>query len=161
MHRALLSSVSHDLKTPLSSIIGSLEIFQSLRGTLSQKHKEQLLATALEEAYRLDNFITNILDMAKLESGAIKPVKRSAQMHHILEDCVMHLGRKLDGIEITIKQKDNPIEIITDAALLCRALFLLVDNAVNSDAPAVFTADLRRLALMRASITSALKGLVT
>jgi two-component system, OmpR family, sensor histidine kinase KdpD len=69
IHAMLLSSVSHDLKTPLSCIIGSLEIYQQLNESLSPVRKKDLINTALQEAKRLDSFITNILDMAKLESN--------------------------------------------------------------------------------------------
>ncbi len=48
LHVMLLSSVSHDLKTPLACVIGSLEIYQQLKGTLSAEHKDTLINTAIE-----------------------------------------------------------------------------------------------------------------
>ena len=67
----LLSSVSHDLKTPLASIIGALNIYHSRRKLLDDKKRNTLIETALGEAERLDSFITNILDMTRLEGRKI------------------------------------------------------------------------------------------
>ena len=72
MHRKMLSAVAHDLKTPLVSIIGSLEIYEHLQDTLSREKQAVLIHVALQEAYRLDSFMTNILDMARLENGLVR-----------------------------------------------------------------------------------------
>src|SRR5690606_31828662 len=67
----LLSSVSHDLKTPLAGIIGGVSVYRSVGNRLTPERKQELLDGVLEEAQRLDSFITNILDMTRLESGKI------------------------------------------------------------------------------------------
>src|SRR5690606_4027807 len=82
LHRIILTSDSHDLKTPLASIIGSLETYDLTKKKLSEDKKDILLNTALQEAYRLNGFINNILDMARLEGGAIQLKK---------EICIMDL----------------------------------------------------------------------
>src|SRR3984885_4716957 len=83
LHRQMLSSVSHDLKTPLASIIGSLEIYERMRNTLSAEKKQMLVETALQEAYRLDTFVTNILDMARLEEGKLRLQYSRVQLKHL------------------------------------------------------------------------------
>src|SRR4051812_36475440 len=92
LHRIVLSSVSHDLKTPLACIIGSLEIFERTKEKLTLEKRNTLINTALQEAYRLDSFITNILDMAKFESDAVKVKKEVCVMELLLEDCLILLG---------------------------------------------------------------------
>ena len=67
-YRAIFSSFSHDLKTPLSCIIGSLEIYERTRERLSPEKQQTLINTALQEAQRLDAFITQLLAMAKLDT---------------------------------------------------------------------------------------------
>lgn len=67
-HRGMMSSVSHDLKTPLACIIGALEIYKRTQETLSPENKETLINTALDEAHRLDRFVTSILDATRLEN---------------------------------------------------------------------------------------------
>ena len=55
LHRKMLSSVSHDLKTPLATIIGALEVFQRMNAKLTPEKKAILISPALGEAYRLDS----------------------------------------------------------------------------------------------------------
>lgn len=68
----VFDSVSHDLKTPLASIIGSLEIYERTQDRLTSENKDALIKTALQEAHRLNSYITNILDMAKLGNDTAK-----------------------------------------------------------------------------------------
>lgn len=131
MHRQMLSSVSHDLKTPLASIIGSLEIHEKLKEKLSSEKRETLIHTALQEASRLDSFITNILDMAKLETGLVKPRPETRQLDAVIRDCLTRLGNRLRQSAITVAGLSGPLEIHTDVTLLCRVLGLLLDNAVK------------------------------
>jgi two-component system sensor histidine kinase KdpD len=127
----MLSSVSHDLKTPLASIIGSLEIYERLKDKLPVESQQTLLTTALQEAYRLDNFITNILDMAKLESGLVRVQPHLCDMESTLEDCVIRLGHRLRDSKVTITALSGKFEINVDSTLLSRAVCLLLDNAVK------------------------------
>ncbi len=131
MHRQLFSAVSHDLKTPLASMIGSIEIYARMKDKLSAEKKAILIETALQEAYRLDNFISNILDMAKLESGMVKPRLVTMDLGNALRECLIHLDNRLKGSRVTIKPFAGEITIYSDASLICRALSLILDNAVK------------------------------
>ncbi len=73
LRSALLTSISHDLRTPLASILGSATSLRSQDAVLDPATKEALLGTIIEEADRLNRFIGNLLDMTRLESGALKP----------------------------------------------------------------------------------------
>ena len=73
LRSALLTSISHDLKTPLAAIIGAAGTLKGFSGELSDQGKCDLISTIVEELERLNRFIANLLDMTKLESGAIKP----------------------------------------------------------------------------------------
>ncbi len=131
MQRQMFSSLSHDLKTPLASMIGSLEIYERMKDKLTLDKKELLIATALQEAYRLDNFVTNILDMAKLESGMVKIRSESFDVGILLRDCLTNLDNRLRGSDVTIEPLSGDMKIKSDASLVCRALSLLIDNAVK------------------------------
>jgi His Kinase A (phospho-acceptor) domain len=82
LRSALLTSISHDLKTPLAAVLGAAGTLRSLSDGLDQHAKADLLATIIDEAERLNRFIANLLDMTKLESGAIVP---NAAMHDLGE----------------------------------------------------------------------------
>ncbi|MBY0428107.1 MAG: two-component sensor histidine kinase [Alphaproteobacteria bacterium] len=135
LHSRLMNSVSHDLKTPLACIIGSLEIYQRTKDKLSEEKKSLLLNTALQEAYRLDGFITNILDMAKLESGAVIIKKEHCSIDYLLEDCKIRLAKPLCNSTVHINTNDTHKTLHTDPFLLMRAICILLDNAAKYGPP--------------------------
>jgi K+-sensing histidine kinase KdpD len=131
LHRVVLTSVSHDLKTPLACVIGSLEIYERTKDKLSSDKKDILINTALQEAYRLDSFITNILDMAKFEGSAVRLKKELCVMDLLLEDCLVLLGHRLQACKVTIKAIPVTFPVTTDPLLLMRAICILLDNAAQ------------------------------
>jgi two-component system sensor histidine kinase KdpD len=131
MHRKLFSAVSHDFKTPLASMIGSLEIHQRMKEKLTPEKKEILIEMALQEAYRLDNFVTNILDMGKLESGMVKCRLESFDLGESLRNCLVSLDNLLQGVDVRMTAVSGKLTLVTDPSLLCRAFSLVVDNAVK------------------------------
>ncbi len=131
MHRQLFSAVSHDLKTPLASMIGSLEIYQRMQAKLAPEKKEALISTALQEAYRLDNFVTNILDMGKLESGMVKLRNERVNLSHLLKDCMISSDNRLQHCKVDMESMSEEFALVIDPSLLSRALSLVLDNAVK------------------------------
>ena len=73
LRAALLTSISHDLRTPLASILGSATTLKNYRHSLDDAAQDELIGTIQEEAERLNRFIANLLDMTRLESGAVQP----------------------------------------------------------------------------------------
>ncbi len=134
IHRQMLSSVSHDLKTPLASIIGSLEVFERLHDSLPADKQAMLIAVALQEAYRLDTFITNILDMAKIENNMIKVRREKTELADMAEQCVAKLRHRLNGCQIALEIA-SPVTVMTDPVLAVRTLGLLLDNAIKHGGP--------------------------
>jgi two-component system sensor histidine kinase KdpD len=131
LHLQMMSAVSHDLKTPLASIIGSLEIHNKMNAALSPEKKAMLLTTALEEAYRLDGFISNILDMARLENGMTKVHKREYDLEQIIQDCIQKIVNLHERAEIKVIKPSELITCETDASLLSRAINCILDNAIK------------------------------
>jgi len=131
IHRKVLSSVSHDLKTPLASIIGSLEIYERMKDKLPADRQQALIQVALQEAYRLDSFVTNILDMAKLESNTVKLQSEAIEVGSVIKNCTMRLTNRLKDCTVNINPASGPCEGIADSALLNRVIGLILDNAVK------------------------------
>lgn len=129
LHRNILTSVSHDLKTPLACIIGSLEIVERGKDRLPSDKRNILLNTALHEAYRLNGFITNILDMAKFEQGMVKPLVQSHEMKLLIKNCLITMGLRLEGCKVEIKEPLSSVVLETDYVLLSRAICILLDNS--------------------------------
>lgn len=131
LYRQMLSSVSHDLKTPLATIIGSLEVYTLLEAKLSEEKRRSLIQSALSEAYRLDKFITNILDTAKLESQAVKPRLEASHLTPLIKDSITRLGPLKDKGEIRLHDLGGGEGFSTDQVLFGRVIGLVIENALK------------------------------
>ena len=135
LRSALLTSISHDLKTPLAAVLGAAGTLQELRSALTDAQKTDLLATIVDEAERLNRFIANLLDMTRLESGAIVPNTALAGPGG---DRRLRAGaREQDPaqhrVEIELAADLPMVEL--DAVLFEQVLFNLLDNAAKYAPP--------------------------
>ena len=136
LRSALLTSISHDLKTPLSSVLGSASTLRDLSGQLTDAEKGDLLATIIDESERLNRFIANLLDMTKLESGAIVPNSAPHDLGEVVGSALRRANKILIGHRVDLElQADLPM-LDLDAVLFEQVLFNLLDNAAKY-APAV------------------------
>lgn len=127
----LLSSVSHDLKTPLASIIGSLSVIRSLGQRLSEEQRLVLIDNALDEAQRLDSFISNILDMTRLESDQVEFKKEWIDPVDLARDTARTLRDRLRRHKLTVKPLDQAVQVYIDGMMFGHVLQNLLDNAVK------------------------------
>src|SRR3974390_826720 len=95
LRTALLTSISHDLKTPLASVLGSAGTLRQLGDKLTDSEKAELLSTVIEESERLNRFIANLLDMTRLESGAVTPKLPPHDAREILGSTLQRTPKKL------------------------------------------------------------------
>jgi two-component system sensor histidine kinase KdpD len=135
LRAALLTSISHDLKTPLASIVGSAGALKDLSGALDDKAKADLVATILEESDRLNRFIVNLLDMTKLESGSIKPNSSPHDIGEIVGSGLERARKILahHRVEVDIATDLPMLEV--DPVLFEQVLFNLLDNAAKYALP--------------------------
>ena len=131
----LLSSVSHDLKTPLASIIGSLSVIRSMDDKLTPEQRLMLMNNALDEAQRLDSFITNILDMTRLESGQIEFKKAWVRPVDIMRDILHRLRERLRHHRVVTTPIDSTIMVHIDGMMILQVLQNLLDNAAKYTPP--------------------------
>ena len=135
LRSALLSSVSHDLRTPLASIIGSATSLDQLGDNASQSARRELASTILEEAQRLNRFVQNLLDMTRLGYGALTPNND----WHDLRDLVGRARARLEQplhehhLEVTIAPEAGII--YADATLLEQVIVNVLDNAAKFSPP--------------------------
>lgn len=127
----LLSSVSHDLKTPLASVIGSLSVYHGMKHKLNEDQRATLISTALKEAQRLDSFITNILDMTRIESGDIELKKEWVQPKKLVGSVVKRLKYRLSNHQINIIGGEEDIAVQMDHMMTGQVLQNLLDNAAK------------------------------
>ncbi len=131
----LLASISHDLKTPLSSVIGSLSALDSLyqQGILTPDQQNGLVQTSLSEAKRLDSFISNILSITKLESGAIQLKQTLADPLEALNQARKMLTQPLQEKGLILHPCRNRDPLKMDQALTAQVLQNVLDNALKYD----------------------------
>lgn len=126
---ALLTSISHDLRTPLASILGATSSLESYGDKLDNTARQELLATIHDEAERLNRFVANLLDMTRLEAGALQPRKERVDVGEVIASALSRAARLLCGHETAmIIEPDLPMPLLDDV-LLEQALFNILDNA--------------------------------
>jgi two-component system sensor histidine kinase KdpD len=131
LRAALLTSISHDLKTPLASVLGSAGALRDMSSRLGEAEKAELLATVIDEAERLNRFIANLLDMTKLESGAIVPNAAPHDIGEIVSSTLRRARKIVAGHRVAIDlEKDLPM-VDLDAVLFEQVLFNILDNAAK------------------------------
>ncbi len=131
LRSALLTSISHDLKTPLSSVLGSASTLRDLSSRLTDEEKGDLLATIIDESERLNRFIANLLDMTKLESGAIVPNSAPHDLGEVVGSALRRANKILMQHRVELElQADMPM-LELDAVLFEQVLFNLLDNAAK------------------------------
>lgn len=127
----LLSSVSHDLKTPLASVIGSLSVYRNMAEHLPPEQRAILITTALEEAQRLDSFITNILDMTRIESGQVEIKQDWVRPEELLKEVRKRLRQRLLSHEVIVEGAESMYEVMLDSIMTTQVLQNILDNAVK------------------------------
>ncbi|MBP1626337.1 MAG: osmosensitive channel signal transduction histidine kinase [Holophagaceae bacterium] len=131
LRNALLSSVSHDLRTPLAGITGSATALLEDPGCLSLAERDALLGAIQDEAYRMHRLVTNLLDLTRLESGTLKLNREWLPAEEVVGSALSHLGRPGEGRDVRV-EVDRPDTFLQgDGLLLEQLLINLVENALK------------------------------
>jgi two-component system, OmpR family, sensor histidine kinase KdpD len=131
LRAALLTSISHDLKTPLASVLGAASTMRDLSPKLSEAEKTDLLTTVIDESERLNRFIANLLDMTKLESGAVVPNASLQDPGEIVGSALRRAGKILTRHPVKLDLAPDLPMLQLDAVLFEQVLFNLLDNAAK------------------------------
>jgi two-component system sensor histidine kinase KdpD len=131
LRSALLTSISHDLRTPLASILGSATSLRSQEAILDQPTKNTLLNTIVDEADRLNRFIGNLLDMTRLESGALTPSMSLYDLSDVIGAALQRAGKILADHRVTLNLTANLPMLAVNMVLFEQVLFNLLDNAAK------------------------------
>jgi two-component system, OmpR family, sensor histidine kinase KdpD len=127
---ALLSSVSHDLKTPLAGIKAAVSSLLDRSVRWTQDDVASFLETIDSQADRLDRVISDILDLNRIESGAVRPVRHVASARQLLEEAIARVRASTAGRTVSIEGNDE-LMVETDESLVLQALVNLIENAAK------------------------------
>jgi two-component system, OmpR family, sensor histidine kinase KdpD len=131
LRAALLTSISHDLRTPLASILGALTSLRSYGEIYDAKTRDELMATIQSEAERLNRFIGNLLDMTRLESGAVALKPEPVDAAEIVGTALRRASRIVADHRVELDFAPELPLLKADYLLLEQVLFNLLDNAAK------------------------------
>lgn len=124
---ALLAAVSHDLRTPIAGIKASVATLRDPRLALDDADRADLLESTAEAADRLDTLVANLLDLSRLQTGAVRPVLAPTSLDEVLHRALQSVP---SGAVEDATHEDLPL-VLTDAGLLERVVANIVENAVR------------------------------
>ena len=131
LQTALLNSISHDLRTPLVSIIGVLSSLQEEGMNLDEAARKSMVQVAMDEADRLNRLITNLLDVSRIEAGALRINKQPSDVQEIVGAGLEQLGSRAGARAVEVNLPAGLPLVSVDSGLMVQALFNVLDNAVK------------------------------
>ncbi len=131
LRSALLSSISHDLRTPLATILGSVTSLRQLGDRMDPEDRADLLAAIEEETDRLSRFVADLLLMTRLEAG-LDVCREEIDVGDVVAAAAANLRRVHGGHPLRATRPSTPVTVCGDALLLGQVLFNLGDNAAKA-----------------------------
>jgi len=130
LRSALFNSISHDLRTPLSTVLGAATTLIDFGKSLAPKVRDDLLLSIREEAERLNRYVGDLLDMTRLEGGVLTTRREWVDVRDVLRGAVDRVKRRLEGRRMN---RDFPAQlsmVMADGSLLEQALVNILENAI-------------------------------
>jgi two-component system sensor histidine kinase KdpD len=130
LRSALFNSISHDLRTPLSTVLGAATTLIDFGKSRAPKVRDDLLQSIREEAERLNRYVGDLLDMTRLEGGVLTTRREWVDVRDVLRGAVDRVKRRLEGRRL---DRDFPAQlsmVMADASLLEQALVNILENAI-------------------------------
>lgn len=135
LRNALLSSVSHDLRSPLASMIGSAGTLSNYGDQLPPSERKELLDAILGEGQRLDRYIQNLLDMTRLGHGTLKLNRDWTDSAEIVASAVTRMRKLFPELRVDSTLPEETVLLFVHPALIEQALFNILENAARFSPP--------------------------
>jgi len=130
MKTAVLRAVSHDLRSPLMAISTAAGTLQRFDETLSEADRQELLETIVVESDRLDHLVGNLLDLSRLQGGALQPDRRLCNLEDLVTEAIGELGD--DGVRVEVIRTDTtPFFVSVDPGQIERVFANVLENALK------------------------------
>ena len=127
----LLRSISHDLRTPLTSISGNAGVLMSDGGSLTAEHRNRIYRDIYDDSMWLINLVENLLSITRMENGSIKLNIHPELLDEVFAEALAHLDRNAGQHQISVELKDDLIMADMDARLIVQVVINIVNNAIK------------------------------
>ncbi len=136
LRKELLSHVSHDLRTPLASLLGYLETWEMQKDNITAEQSHHYIATARKNAQKIVVLIEQLFDLAHLDSDNVTVKKERIAVAELVHDVLQKfsLSARDKNIQLDVKPKDSSIEVYADIEKLERVFINLIENALRHTA---------------------------
>ena len=131
LRNSLLSSISHDLRTPLATIVGSASTLTEDDNVIKPADRRELTRAIFDEALRMSTLVNNILDMAKLDAGAVQLNRQWHTVEEIVGTVLTRLQKRLEGRAVSVKLPPAMPLVYVDAVMIEQVLVNLLENAAR------------------------------
>ena len=130
MRANLLRAISHDLRTPLTGIIGAANLYLENDSQLDDQAKKNLICNIQEDADWLLNMVENLLSVTRINTSSAKVTKSLEPVEEVLSEAVQRLKKRLPDAQINVRIPDEFLMIPMDAVLIEQVIINLLENAV-------------------------------
>ena len=131
MRANLLRAVSHDLRTPLTTIYGSSSAILHNYENLSDESKQKMLSGIKEDSQWLIGMVENLLSITRIDGGRVKLIKSPTVLEELVDSVILKLKKNYPDINVEIEIPDDVVIIPMDALLIQQVLINLLENAVH------------------------------
>jgi two-component system sensor histidine kinase KdpD len=135
LQTALLNSISHDLRTPLVSVIGALSSLVDDETIMDAENRQSLIENALEEADRMNRLVGNLLNMTRIEAGVMQVVKQPGDVQDVIGTALESFGERISERRIEVEVPESLPLIPMDFVLIVQVLVNLIDNSLKYSHP--------------------------
>ena len=131
LREAIISSMSHDLRTPLAAILGSSSTLERYGNLCSETERTELAAAIREVAERLEHFIGRLFDLTRIRAGRLHPVLEAVDLVEVVEVALRRCHQILARHRLSVELPPNLALVRADAVLLQQALVNVLENAAK------------------------------
>ena len=150
----LLRTISHDLRTPLTSISGNASNLLSNSSSFSEKTKQQIYEDIYDDSLWLISLVENLLSATRIEDGRMQLRTSPEVLSDIVEEALMHVRRKAEKYHISVVSEEELLVVKADARLIIQVLINLLDNALKyTEEGSEITVSIRKLGSLFAEVS--------
>jgi len=131
----LLRAISHDLRTPLTSISGNASVLLSDENSINTVARKKLYQDIYDDSMWLINLVENLLSVTRIDNGTMSINMQSELVEEIIAEAMKHINRKASEHKVSVDLRDDLLMVRADARLIIQVIINIVDNAVQYTAP--------------------------